>query len=69
MDDEPQRLFDRLSPAGRDLVPVTHRFTHTSPTSAATLLRLVESRPYRASGYACSAFHKPISKCLTDDDA
>jgi hypothetical protein len=69
MDDEPKRLFDQLSAVGQDLVPVTHRFTQMSPAAAATILRLVESRPYRASGYACAAFHKPISKCLGDDDA
>jgi len=68
MDGEPKGLFDQLSAAGQELVPVTHRFTRTSPTAAATILRLVESRPYRASGYACSAFSKPISKCLSEDD-
>ncbi|HZF08026.1 MAG TPA: hypothetical protein VFE33_04465 [Thermoanaerobaculia bacterium] len=68
MDDERKSLFDQLSTAGQDLVPVTHRFTQTSATAEATILRLVESRPYRASGYACSGFHKPISKCLSEDD-
>ncbi len=57
-------LFERLSPEGRQLVPVTFRSLHTSPTAEATFLRLVESRPYRAQGYACSPFRKPISKCF-----
>jgi len=57
-------FFERLSPEGRQLVPVTFRSLHTSPTAEATFLRLVESRPYRAQGYACSPFRKPISKCF-----
>jgi hypothetical protein len=57
-------LFERLSPEGRRLVPVTFRSLHTSMTAEATFLRLVESRPYRAKGYACSPFRKPISKCF-----
>jgi hypothetical protein len=65
---EQKSLFEQLSAAGQELVPVTHRFTHTAETAAATILRLVESRPYRATGYACSPFHKPISKCCREDD-
>jgi hypothetical protein len=61
-------LFERLSPEARKLTPVGYRFLHASPTSVATLLRLAESRPYRASGYVCLRFRKPISKCCGPDD-
>jgi hypothetical protein len=56
-------LFERLSKTGRECAPVGYRFLHTSSLDAATILRLVESRPYRAAGYVCSSFRKPISKC------
>jgi hypothetical protein len=67
-DDRRDGLFERLSPEGRELVPVTFRSLHTSATAEATFLRLVESRPYRAKGYACSPFRKPISKCFGAPD-
>jgi hypothetical protein len=68
MDEDRSNLFERLSPEARKLTPVGYRSLHTSPNSAATLLRLVESRPYRASGYVCLRFRKPISKCCGQDD-
>ena len=68
MDKEPEDLFARLSAEGRQLVPVSYRFLHASPLEAATVMRLVESEPYRATGYVCSAFRKPISKCCSQDD-
>lgn len=61
--DEGSDLFARLSDAGRESAPVSYRFFHTSPLGAATILRLVESRPYRSTGYVCTSFRKPISKC------
>jgi hypothetical protein len=61
-------LFARLSDAGRDSAPVSYRFLHTSSFDAATIVRLVESRPYRATGYVCSSFRKPISKCCGPED-
>src|SRR4029078_13344426 len=61
-------LLDRLSPEARNLPPVGYRFLHASPTSAATLLRLAESRHYRANGYVSLRFRKPISKCCGQDD-
>ena len=61
-------LFERLSPEARKLTPVGYRSLHASPNSAATLLRLAESRHYRASGYVCLRFRKPISKCCGQDD-
>lgn len=68
MDDERKDLFERLSPEARPLVPVLYRYPHTLPTREATIVRLVESRPYRASGYACAPFWKPISKCCDPDE-
>jgi hypothetical protein len=63
MEDDRDGFFARLSAAGQDSAPVSYRFLHTSPLGAAAVLRLVESPPYRASGYVCSCFRKPISKC------
>lgn len=63
----PEDLFARLSPAGRELAPVIYRSLHPRAT-VTTVLRLVESRPYRAAGYVCGSFRKPISKCLGPDD-
>lgn len=68
MDDDRKDFFSLLSPAGQQLAPVDYRFAQTSPTGEATILRLVESKPYRATGYVCSAFRKPISKCCGQDD-
>jgi hypothetical protein len=68
MDDEPEDLFARLSAEGRQLVPVGYRFLHASPIEAATVMRLVASDPYRATGYVCSPFRKPISKCCGQDE-
>jgi hypothetical protein len=68
MDDESEGLLDRLSPEGRQLVPVPYRFLHTSSLRTATILRLVESKPYRAAGYVCSGFRKPISKCCGPEE-
>jgi hypothetical protein len=69
MADARDGLFERLSAAGRGCAPVGYRFVHTSPLAAKVILRLVESRPYRASGYVCSPFRKPISKCCGPDAA
>ena len=68
MDEDRDRLFSRLSPEGRRSAPVIYRFTHTTPVRVAAVMRLVESKPYRATGYVCSGFRKPISKCLGDDE-
>jgi len=68
MADEHDDLFARLSPEGRQLAPVIYRFLAPSPLRYATIMRLVESRPYRAAGYVCASFRKPISKCCGQDD-
>jgi hypothetical protein len=68
MDDDRDDLFARLSPEGQRLVPLSYRFLHTSEVRVATVMRLVESTPYRATGYVCSGFRKPISKCCRQDD-
>lgn len=68
MDDNPDDLFDHLSPEGRRLVPVSYRYLRSSPIGEATITRLVESRPYRAEGYVCWMFRKPISKCCSQDE-
>lgn len=69
MDDDPEGddLFARLSPEGQELTPVIYRSLHRRPLRS-TVLRLVESRPYRAAGYICGSFRKPISRCLGPDD-
>lgn len=68
MDDDRKDLFARLSPEARQLAPVSYRFLHSSPTRVATIMRLVESTHYRAGGYVCASFRKPISKCCRPDD-
>jgi len=68
MADERDDLFARLSPEGRQLAPVIYRFLAPSPLRDATIMRLVEIRPYRAGGYVCASFRKPISKCCGQDD-
>jgi hypothetical protein len=67
-DRDDRDLFARLSAAGRESAPVGYRYLHTSSLAAATILRLVESRPYRTTGYVCSSFRKPISKCCGPED-
>jgi hypothetical protein len=67
MADEPEDLFARLSSEGQELAPVIYRHLHPRSTRA-TVLRLVESRPYRATGYVCGSFRKPISKCCGPDE-
>jgi hypothetical protein len=67
MADESEDLFARLSIEGRELAPVIYRHLHPRSTRA-TVLRLVESRPYRASGYVCGSFRKPISRCCGPDE-
>jgi hypothetical protein len=64
--EHPEDLFPRLSPEGRELAPVIYRHLRPQPTRA-TVLRLAESRPYRASGYVCGGFRKPISRCCGPD--
>jgi hypothetical protein len=68
MDDDRKDLFARLSEEGRRLAPAGYRFFQTSPLSSAMIMRLAESRPYRAGGYVCAAFRKPISKCCGPDE-
>ena len=68
MDNERKDLFERLSPEARQLAPVGYRFLQASPTREATIMRLVESAHYRAGGYVCVSFRKPISKCCRQDD-
>jgi hypothetical protein len=68
MDDDPEDLFGHLSPEGRRLAPVSYRFLRSSPIGAATITRLVESKPYRADGYVCWMFRKPISRCCGQDE-
>ena len=60
-------LFERLSPEGKEVAPVGYR--HLTPRATrAALLRMAESLPYRATGYVCGNFRKPISKCWGPDD-
>jgi len=66
--DDRDDLFTRLTDQGRQAAPVSYRYLHASSLDHATILRLVESRPYRSSGYVCSSFRKPISKCCDPKD-
>lgn len=61
------RLFDRLTAAGRELVPVVYRFLQDQPPESVTPVRLAESEFYRATGYACWRFHRPLSKWRRDE--
>ncbi|HVT19403.1 MAG TPA: hypothetical protein VHQ90_24900 [Thermoanaerobaculia bacterium] len=65
-DEDGERLFDRLTAPGRELVPVAYRFLHLLPPDSAAPVRLAESRFHRATGYVCWRFHRPISKCRSD---
>jgi len=67
MEKDPEGLFSRLSPEGQELSPVIYRNLHPRITRA-TVLRMAESRPYRATGYVCGSFRKPISRCLGPDE-
>jgi hypothetical protein len=66
-DDRKDGLFARLSPEGREVAPVGYRHLTPRETRAA-FLRMAESAPYRAAGYVCGSFRKPISKCCAPDD-
>ena len=68
MKDQPEDLFARLSPVGQELAPVIYRHLHPRSSTRTTVLRLVECRPYRAAGYVCGSFRKPISKCCGADE-
>jgi hypothetical protein len=61
-----ERLFERLSAAGRELAPVGYRFLAAQPPESADQVRVAESRFYRASGYVCWRFHRPLSKWRAD---
>jgi hypothetical protein len=67
MKSDPEDLFARLSLDWQELAPVIYRHLHPRATRS-TVLRLVESRPYRAAGYVCGTFRKPISKCCGADE-
>jgi len=64
-----ERFFDLLSADGQRLAPVAYRFLHSQPAGEGGPARLATSRHYRARGYVCFAFHKPISKCLAGPEA
>jgi len=57
-------LFERLTPEAQELVPVSHRLMSSPPQKSLVERRMAESRWYRASGFECFAFHRPISKCF-----
>ncbi|HEX2224993.1 MAG TPA: hypothetical protein VHN15_12385 [Thermoanaerobaculia bacterium] len=57
-------LFESLAEVSRDQVPVVYRSMAATPLSGLPELRVAESRPYRAKGYLCGAFYRPVSKCL-----
>jgi hypothetical protein len=62
-------LLDDLPAAAVDLLPVTYRTIHSLSASSQPVARLAESRFYRAAGYLCVRFHRPISKFLRLDEA
>jgi hypothetical protein len=66
-DDRRDDLFARLSSEGKAVAPVGYRHLTPRPNRAA-ILRMAESLPYRAAGYVCGSFRKPISKCCGPDD-
>lgn len=59
-----ERLLDRLSPAARQAVPVSYHLAESAEAGEASAVRTAESRFYRASGFDCHPFHKPISRPL-----
>ena len=61
--DRREDFFDLLSADGKRLAPVGYRFLDSSKGGVEIPTRLAASRSYRARGYACWSFHKPISKC------
>lgn len=65
--ERPPKLFETLTEASRDWVPVVYRSIEAIPVTELPELRLAQSRPYRAKGYLCGTFYKPISKCVAPD--
>jgi hypothetical protein len=63
------RFLDGLPPESEDLLPVLYRTVTTAPNSTLRVVRLAESRSYRAAGYECFPFHRPISKLLRREEA
>ncbi|MBW8878003.1 MAG: hypothetical protein JF614_23825 [Acidobacteria bacterium] len=63
----PPNLFEILTEDAKDRVPVAYRAVEPIPIAGAPELRLVESRSYRARGYFCKAFYKPVSKCVAPE--
>jgi len=58
-----RKFFERLTSEGKRLVPINYRFVEPVAEESISLQRLAESHFYRAAGYCCWSFHKPISKC------
>jgi hypothetical protein len=63
----PPSLFEILAEDSKERVPVAYRTIEPIPASSVPEMRLVESRSYRAKGYFCDVFYKPISKCVTPE--
>lgn len=58
------RFLDRLSPEARAAVPVSYHLAESAEPGDASAARIAESRFYRAAGFDCHPFHKPISRPL-----
>ncbi len=68
MDEAKDSLFKKLSDEGQEAVPVNYRLSVGVPAEAGPPRRQAESRFYRAEGYQCRPFHKPVSRCFEEKE-
>ncbi|HSN87852.1 MAG TPA: hypothetical protein VL025_13930 [Thermoanaerobaculia bacterium] len=60
----PERFLDRLTPEARAAAPVSYHLAQLGEAADAGSVRKAESGFYRATGFECRPFHKPISRVL-----
>jgi hypothetical protein len=64
-------FLDLLSETGQELVPVNYRLMEAEEVQVALSARPITpagSKFYHTDAYRCFAYHKPISKCCTEDE-
>lgn len=64
-------FLELLSETGQELVPVNYRLIEAQDAQVALSVRPVnpaESKFHHTENYQCFGYHKPISKCCTEDE-
>jgi hypothetical protein len=64
MPEPPESLFESLTEAGQELVPVNLRLLPPGEPIAGVPARTAVSDFHHSRGYLCHDYHKPISRCL-----